>query len=314
MKGTMMLMTTNIKKVYIAGPMSGHDDWNFPAFFEAERQLLGMGYEVINPAHNDGPTVELALKSAGSPSRPNHSWAYYMRRDLPHVLEVDAVCVLPGWQKSNGAMLEAQVARAIGVPLMVIKDGALVPRIEVIGLAGYARTGKDTAAAYFIENHGYKRMSFADPIREALKRLNPRVQVQGLGAISIDAILRLTEKTGKNGWEFLKEYSPDIRGLLQRLGTEVGREMFSPDFWVEQAINSAEDGSKIVFSDVRFPNEAEAIRSLGGKVIRINREGVGPVNDHPSETSMDGYPFDVVIENSGSIEDFHRLIGCVVSV
>jgi hypothetical protein len=305
---------SEIKKVYIAGPMSGHDDWNFPAFFEAERQLLGMGYEVINPAHNDGPTVEEALKSAGSPSRPNHAWSYYMRRDLPHVMEVDAVCVLPGWQKSKGASLETQVARAIGIPLMVIKDGALVPRVEVVGISGYARAGKDTAAAWFVNNHGYTRMSFADPIREALEVINPKVMIPGIGYMTVKQSLSISEKVGDNGWEFLKESGEGIRGMLQRLGTEVGREMFSEDFWVEQALNRAPDGSKIVFADVRFPNEAEAIRSLGGKIIRVNREGVSAVNAHISETAMDDYSFDVVIENSGSIEEFHELIGCVVSV
>lgn len=305
---------SDIKKIYIAGPMSGHDDWNFPAFFEAERQLLGMGYEVINPAHNDGPTVEAALESAGSPSSPNHTWAYYMKRDLPHVLEVDAICLLPGWQKSKGASLEVTVAKAIGLPQMILRDGELIPRVQVVGLSGYARAGKDTAAAWYVENHGYTRMSFADPIREALARINPSVEVVGLGTMGVQSHLRLSENLGTNGWEFLKEHAPEIRGMLQRLGTEVGREMFDPDFWVNYALDNAPDGSKIVFADCRFPNEADAIRRLGGKVIRINRPGVSAVNAHISETALDDYAFDVIMENSGDIETLHQLMDDVLVV
>ena len=51
--------------IYIAGPMSGIKDWNFPAFFKAEAELEALGYKVINPAHNDGATVQDALESAG---------------------------------------------------------------------------------------------------------------------------------------------------------------------------------------------------------------------------------------------------------
>ena len=297
----------DIKKIYIAGPMSGHPDWNFPAFFEAERQLSELGYEVINPAHNDGPTVELALQSAGDPSRPNHTWAYYMKRDLPHVMSVDALCVLPGWQNSKGAQLEVQVAEAIGLPLMILRDGALVPRVEVVGLSGWARTGKDTVAQILVEEHGYVKMSFADPIREALERLNPTIQVHGLGYVGLATAVRL----GGGGWEALKTDAPEIRGLMQRMGTEVGRELFGQNFWVDQAIKRAEDGARIVFADCRFPNEADAIKKLGGKMVRVYRDGVQAANAHISETALDDYTFDVLIVNNDSLETLSDMVGDV---
>lgn len=276
--------------------MSGHPDWNFPAFFEAERQLVALGYSVVNPAHNDGPTVELALQSAGDPSSPNHTWAYYMKRDLPHVLGVDALCVLPGWQSSKGASLEVQVAQAIGLPLMILKEGQLVPRVEVIGLSGWARSGKDTVANELVEKHGYSKMSFADPIRESLVRLNPRIEVVGLGHVG------LAWAVEKIGWESLKDEAPDVRVLMQRMGTEVGREMFSQDFWVDAAMKRAVDGARIIFADCRYPNEADAIKKLGGKMVRVIRDGVGPANSHPSETALDDYDFDVVIDNNGTLD------------
>ncbi len=289
-----------MKKVYIAGPMTGYDDWNFPAFFEAERQLLELGYEVINPAHNDGSTYEEALASANS---GKHSWGWYMRRDLKHVLEVDIICLLPNWRSSKGALLEVEVAKALDLPLMVLRDGKLIPRVTCVGISGYARSGKDTVAAHLIETAGYSRMSFADPMREALVNLNPNITFVGL-----EDSVELKLAVERFGWEALKSLAPEVRGLMQRMGTEVGREMFNEDFWVNAALDRAEDGSKLVFSDVRYPNEANAIKKLGGKVYRVTRKGVGPANSHPSEIGMDDYEVDVLIENNGSLSDLAEKI------
>jgi hypothetical protein len=285
-------------KIYIAGPMTGYKNWNFPAFFEAEEQLIKLGYEVVNPAHNDGATVQEALESAGSPDAPNNPWRWYMRRDLPHVLEVDALCVLPGWQKSKGASLEVTVAKAIGLPIMVLQEETLVPRVSAVGLSGWARTGKDTVASVLVENYGYKRVSFADPMREALRRLSPNIRLADMSSVPLASAVH------GMGWEDLKGMSPDVRELMQRMGTEVGRDMFGQNFWVDLAINNIPDGSKVVFADVRFPNEAEAIKALGGEVWRVMRSGVGPANDHISEHALNDYhAFDQLLSNNGSLEE-----------
>lgn len=283
-------------KVYIAGPMSGIKDFNFPAFFEAEKQLEELGYEVINPAHSDGATVQEALESAGTPEAPNKLWSDYMKRDLPHVMGVDALCLLPGWQDSKGARLEVTVARALGLPLMVLKDKKLVPRVKIIGLSGWARVGKDTVASRLVSSHGYVRSSFADLIRDALYKLNPSIDVSGY-------TMGLSSAVDLMGWEELKSQSVGIRGLMQRMGTEVGREMFGDNFWVDAAIDSIEDGTNVVFADVRYPNEADAIKALGGEIWRINREGIEPANDHPSETALDAYQFDCIMFNNGTLEN-----------
>lgn len=291
-------------KVYIAGPMTGYKDWNFPAFFEVEKQLELLGHEVINPAHNDGATVQAALESAGSPEAPNNPWRWYMRRDLPHVLEVDALCVLPGWQKSKGASLEVTVAKAIGLPIMVLKNGQLVPRVQAVGLSGWARSGKDTVADVLVSSGGYIKVSFADPMREALLKLNPSITYGDMRNVPLTTAVR-----GSSTWDNVKEFSPDIRPLMQRLGTEVGREMFGENFWVDLAIDRIPDGSKVVFADVRFPNEAKAVKDLGGQVWRVMRNGVGPANDHVSEHALNEYQdFDQIILNNGSIGELHLMV------
>ena len=289
-------------KIYIAGPMTGYDQWNFPAFFKLEESLLKLGYRVVNPAHNDGPTLELALESAGEPERPNNSWNWYMKRDLPHLLECDAICVLPNWQKSKGASLEVQVANAIGVPVYVLENDKLVPRVRALGISGWARSGKDSVAEYLIENNGYGKASFAQAIKDALIILNPVIDVH-------ETRVALSSSLGHLDWDYLKSASTEIRPLLQRFGTEVGREMFGDDFWVDYAIKHVPDGSKVVFSDVRYPNEADAIRKLGGQIWRVEREGYGPANDHASEHALNGYNFDQRIYNDKDLESLWDKVG-----
>jgi hypothetical protein len=114
------------------------------------------------------------------------------------------------------------------------------------------------------------------------------------------------------GWEDLKSESPDVRGLMQRLGTEVGREMFGDDFWVKAAINAIPEGAKVVFSDVRYPNEADAIRALGGEVWRVHRDGVGPANDHTSENSLSDYVFDTEVKNFDTLEELNSMVDSLV--
>lgn len=299
--------------VYIAGPMTGIPKWNFPAFFDAEYQLLELGYSVRNPAHNDGKNVEEAMASAGTPDKPNYPWSYYMKRDLPHVMDCDMICLLPGWQESKGARLEVHVAQALGIPLMILQDGNLVPRIQVLGLSGYARTGKDTVANILVEKYGYTRMSFADPMRNALYALNPIVGLAHSEYVEEQVDLRYVVDTV--GWDSYKEslWGDEMRALMQRFGTEVGREQFGENFWIDQAMHRIPDGAKAVFADTRFQNEAKAIRELGGSIWRIERNGIGPVNSHISEVDLDNYPFDLTIYNDNSLEDLEATVSTAMT-
>lgn len=110
----------------------------------------------------------------------------------------------------------------------------------------------------------------------------------------------------------LSEESMTPRKLLQLLGTEAGRKIIHPNIWVNSLFSDYEPHSKWIITDVRFPNEAEAIKERGGIVIRVNRhfENVLIENDtwavtdhqHPSETALDDYTgFDYVIENTAGL-------------
>jgi hypothetical protein len=172
----------------------------------------------------------------------------------------------------------------------------------IIGLSGYAQTGKDTIANYLVENYGYKKISFADPIREALYRLNPKVAIADMVGVPLRAVV------DGLGWENVKVESEDTRELLQRMGTEVGRDMFGEDFWVNQAMQKAQHYDNVVFADVRFENEINAILAASGDVWRVLKPGVSAVNRHVSETALDYYTFKREIHNLGSIEELHEIV------
>ena len=121
-----------------------------------------------------------------------------------------------------------------------------------------------------------------------------------------------------------------VRDFLQKLGTDAIRDSLHENTWVNATMidykkESSECGiSKIgtivncvdypnwIITDTRFPNEAEAIKKAGGIVIRINRPGVQPINPHPSETSLDDWNFDAIINNDGDVSDIVHKVGLLL--
>ena len=172
------------------------------------------------------------------------------------------------------------------------------PRRVILGFTGVLRSGKDSAAAALLED-GATRVSFADVIRDFLYRLNPAVVHHGVTyrlALLVDAL----------GWEVFKDTYPEVRALLQRCGTDAGRKVLGDDVWVNAAMAGLPPGD-VVVSDVRFPNEADAIRAGGGFIVRVERPGyTAPEGAHASETAMDGYPHDYAIHNGGTLEQLHE--------
>lgn len=99
------------------------------------------------------------------------------------------------------------------------------------------------------------------------------------------------------------------RKILQLLGTEGGRMVIHPNIWVNAAMAGYNEDCLWYFTDMRFPNELNAVVSRGGVTIRLER-GDGNTGDHPSEVSLDNYldKFDYVIDNNGEIEDLYDQI------
>lgn len=186
----------------------------------------------------------------------------------------------------------------------------------LVGITGFAGSGKDTAAQTLIDA-GFERRAFADPLRTGLLALNPWV-THGVNVWwdsqneqhSDPTAERLSEVIERVGWDYAKWHYPEIRQLLQRYGTEAGRDVHGQLCWIKATENTMEVSKHYVITDVRFPNERDYIQQQGGLVIRICRDGVGAANEHSSEQVLDDV--DVGVFNNGSIEALHDEIRRIV--
>lgn len=100
-------------KIYIAGPMTGYPEFNFPAFHAAAAKWRSQGWEVVNPAEMD--EQQDGFDSTTDTAQPHE---HYMRRDIPALCGCDAIALLPGWEKSRGARNEYQVAKMCGLSIV----------------------------------------------------------------------------------------------------------------------------------------------------------------------------------------------------
>lgn len=184
--------------------------------------------------------------------------------------------------------------------------------MQIVGLSGYARSGKDEAAKVLVEEFGFVRVAFADKLREVLYALNPTV-LHDINTRRKDfekPYKYLQDVIDEYGWDGYKEtvWGPEIRRLLQRLGTEAGRQTLWDSIWVDATFAGLAEDAKVVVTDCRFENEAQAVKERGGQMWRVNRTGVGPANNHPSETSLDDWNFDWIIKNDTTLEEYHETI------
>jgi hypothetical protein len=174
----------------------------------------------------------------------------------------------------------------------------------IIGLAGYARSGKNEAAEALIQ-HGWRQAAFADKLKDFLYALDPLIPgFYGAGN------LRLSKLIDQAGWDYAKTTYPEVRALLQRAGTDAGRRVLGANVWVDALFRDHTDAPALVLTDVRFPNEAQAVADRGGVMIQIERPRVGPAKDrlgrvHESEVALDDWSFDHVLKNDGSVRDLH---------
>lgn len=94
--------------LYVAGPMTGLPELNYPAFFEAQEKLEKIGFDVINPARRE--------------AKPDWEWLDYMRPALVDVAACDGIAILPNWFASRGARVEVHVAASIGLPVRTVDE------------------------------------------------------------------------------------------------------------------------------------------------------------------------------------------------
>lgn len=250
--------------IYLSGPMTGKVGYNYEAFNRYAFILKMHGYTVFNPADNYGSSTHLPLET-------------YMRVDLAAISGCTVVALLPGWEESKGVAEELDYATKLGIPHLEVDD-LLVGRPKLIGICGFARSGKDALASLLSDDMGrrFRHVSFASSLKSFARRM---------------------------GWSGLKDKQG--RRFLQELGIDLRRE-FGEDLLVEsvrmEVHKSLQSGWGVTISDLRFCNEARFIRSMGGEIWRVERPGVGPPNQHVSETEHLRFTPDRVIINDGDLE------------
>jgi len=172
--------------------------------------------------------------------------------------------------------------------------------MRAVGLSGWSKAGKDTVAEIMVRYHGFNQIAFADALRDFLYVQDPLVRMDGQ-----EEYWRLSLVIDKYGWQGYKNspFDGNLRTLIQRTGTEAGRGKIHENVWVDVTSRNAAAYDKVVFFDVRFRNEAEAVKSFGGEIWRIDRPGIEPANNHASEMEMNDYPFDLRLQNDSTLEE-----------
>ena len=207
----------------------------------------------------------------------------------------------------------------------------------IIGICGWAGTGKDTAANYLVGWHGFRRDSFAGALKDAVAAVFgwDRELLEGSTLES-----RIWRETVDPWWsQRLGRPQLTPRWILQQWGTEVCRKSFHDDIWIAALENRLRTRTgHTVISDVRFPNEIAAIRRAGGVCVWVQRgelpewydcaytENTTPddrqwlLEDayqlmpqkyptvHQSEWVWIGTKFDAVVDNNGTVEQMHEQI------
>ena len=171
------------------------------------------------------------------------------------------------------------------------------------------QSGKTTIATYLEYQCGFRRVGFAGPVRQLAVDL-----IQRCGGLDLVTALDYVSRNKTRPIAQLPS-APTARHLMQVIGTELGRQCISPNFWVEiwkRKIEAAfEAGRWVVCDDLRFVNEARAVLALGGECWRVTRPGCTSspeVLAHVSEGGLEDWPFDAYINNSGTLNDLHQAI------
>lgn len=207
----------------------------------------------------------------------------------------------------------------------------------IIGLNGYAKSGKDTVATMIQQLTAVNNVTpwvikkYSDKLKRIASLLtgipSESFEMQEVKESFLNEEWDTWGYKGRNdGDGVMPKFTGDpyrkrmsVRELLQKLGTEAVRNNVHEEAWVNALMAdykpskmSEHSPSKWIVTDVRFPNEAHAIKARGGIIVRVNRSGIGPINNHPSETSLNNWDFDYIIENNGTLEDLRNTVELLI--
>lgn len=182
---------------------------------------------------------------------------------------------------------------------------SLVPGMPrtIIGFTGAIGSGKSSAANFLISQRGFSRGKFANGLKEMLRTL---LSYRGADASLIERMIEGDLK--EVATPYLNGKTP--RRAMETLGTEWGRQCIDTNLWVETELQAKAGAPLLVFDDVRYLNEAEAIKSQGGAVVRIVRPGKEAKTGHSSDAN--DLPVMTEIHNTGTLAEFYKAIDATV--
>ena len=191
----------------------------------------------------------------------------------------------------------------------------------LLGLAGQARSGKDTVAS-MVEDILKEEVPELDVHQDAFANRLKVSAAHALGfkfdtieeyrewsdRIKSNAVIQvvLPESPYRRPVDIIQEISG--REFLQFYGTEAHREVFDPEFWVKSLLDDPPECGLLIITDVRFPNEAEAIREMGGEIWEIYRPETTTPASHASEEPLSAELLDFQITNDGSLDELKEQV------
>jgi hypothetical protein len=176
----------------------------------------------------------------------------------------------------------------------------------LVAFSGLKGSGKDTAAQYLVDNYEFTRIAFADGVREMALVIDPKIPFKTMWGTDI---VNLSQLVTQFGWEKIKRDIPEVRRLLQVIGTEAVRNLIGEDSWIKFLLNKfpdvADEDSKYVISDCRFPNEVDFVQSCSGTLVWIDRPDL--VSDgHASESTEIRASANYIVHNDSTIEELYK--------
>lgn len=175
-----------------------------------------------------------------------------------------------------------------------------------VGFAGYATSGKDTAAEALLKL-GWEKMAFSDPLWEVALACNPWIK-HGLPESGLTKFSKLRDLEHRIGRTKAKEIV-EVRQFLQLLGTEGVRDVLDNDAWVKEigrrVVNSV---NNTAITGVRFHNEADFFNKNRYPLVWVHRPGVTSVNSHSSDSGLIRPFCNIFVVNDGTVEDLHERV------
>lgn len=170
---------------------------------------------------------------------------------------------------------------------------------RIVGLYSPAPQSGKTAVAGILSERGMASIPFAGTLKDMI--------IPMLTALGYD-YPKAWELVLRDKEYVLPEVGVSVRHMLQTLGTEYGRQCLHPDVWLTCWHKKAERFNSVVADDVRFLNEANLIKSLGGQMWLVRRTDVQRTTSHSSEGGLDDYEFDRIIDNDGTLDELRTKV------